>query len=901
MIDKIIPPCDKEQAFYRDTSQRIMNIMNENREIQSQKLYSLEDITSIIEALELSVDGHAKDCFTAETEILQRMASQGITIVPSTKLLLSNIKFLREHLAYLWSQIFSDSQNYLNPISNDDVKRDPYHQIPLYPHSAINLLQKINRQFSSFLTDLPKEFFTNKPDDKSYLLDKVLPSVMADQILSYLSPTELNNVELVSRAHQQQLIVSRKNYFHSECKSNAAFGLFQYLWKLPSNDTFANYMLAYYGLDRCEIGSYEWCRIISSNDNEDRGQQLDKDCRNAISSIKKLREKYPEYILAIFSDLGFNFKEVDILKLNSFYKHFLPILQKSIQIERRFDERILRYSAERSGVEFEKLLGLLRNAKFVKRIPNEVLNEILLRIASKKIHFASMLFCDKDYSEYLRKISINQIFNIYLERSLNSSYALEYGNATMKFETILKSMQKETIIWEKLSSSDIILLALSYPEIILNYSKLTEKLTPEQIQRIQDNRIKWSDRRYLFFHNLNSIKERLNLPARLTQYSHNFEIRSFHSRLIDICDIVSIAMTNNEIHDLLNYYNLLYNIRDSIFFSCYEEEYAALSDTLKAFNDFGNIVQDEILKLFTDKLQIEFEAIEKLNPDNFSEAALWEMPNCLPSISDIIRKLKDYNSVKNITEGNADISKLEMLYQTIKHALHINGYDKDRKQLRDILVNNTQQVIQATDISPYKLPGIFKSLQEEKVKFPQSPIQDKDLISLRERIYQTANQQTTKERQQLKTKHYARIALAAICAVIFVTLFWTIPWIKRKQQEQHRSFVYVELPESEWGTMKALRRRLKPDNQTVTTQNNDQTSQLFNRQGEFKKHIVSENDKVKVFMNSEQAVRFDILRAAAKKYAGTITDAQKIKIRSKLNESKQESGLHQREQFANSR
>jgi hypothetical protein len=232
--------------------------MNENREIQGQKLYSLEDITSIIEALELSVDGHAKDCFTAETEILQRMASQGITIVPSTKLLLSNIKFLSGHFAYLWSQIFSDSQNYLNPIFNEDVKRDPYHQIPLYPHSAINLLQKINRQFSSFLTDLPKEFFTNKPDDKSYLLDKVLPSVMADQILSYLSPTELNNVELVSRAHRQQLIVSRKNYFLSERKRNAAFGLFQDLWKLPSDVTFANYMSSYYGFDHCTFGSLEW-------------------------------------------------------------------------------------------------------------------------------------------------------------------------------------------------------------------------------------------------------------------------------------------------------------------------------------------------------------------------------------------------------------------------------------------------------------------------------------------------------------------------------------------------------------------------------------------------------------------------------------------------------------------
>jgi hypothetical protein len=181
--------------------------------------------------------------------------------------------------------------------------------------------------------------------------------------------------------------------------------------------------------------------------------------------------------------------------------------------------------------------------------------------------------------------------------------------------------------------------------------------------------------------------------------------------------------------------------------------------------------------------------------------------------------------------------------ETKQLVLRVNSYSENIKQLRNSIIDETQ-TIETKNFSAFKLPALFKSLQDEKAHFPQSPIQAENLKN-RATIYQ----QTAEEWQQFKFKHYARKVLAGVSALLLfpitlLTLFWTIPWIKRKQ---HQSFVYVELPQIDWDKMKTLRARLKTDNNIRTTQNADQTSQLFNNQGEFKKHAIQKNQKVKIF------------------------------------------------------
>jgi hypothetical protein len=767
----------------------------------------------------------------------------------------------------------------------------------------------------------------NLPETEPFII-KDLGAPAVEQILSYLNPAELTTFEHISKGHQQQLNEFLSVYFLSERKRNAAFGLLPYLWESPYMDSLERYLMSYYGFPR-EVIRQLFCP-------NDVGYGIAQpDILNILKKIQKLDDMYPERLLDIFSDRRFNFKEINIAQQNATYNQLLVIMQQSIQAERRFDVKIL-YEASLDQILLSernvilKLEDLLIQSKFVKRVPNEILLEY-----ARSEPIGSLIFCDEKYSEYLRKSTINQIFNSYLNRSIENR----------NFDVLLTSMQKETIIWEKLSSSDILLLALSSErnaEVILNYSKLTEKLTSEQIKKVKNN-----NRLFCYYPSLIRVRKiiinevsdfhnsRWSIPEGIVaslqdlkknwdEYSKTSENMTFRERSTFLLKTVRAI---NEVGLIMPIYcNLLHSIRDSVFFQCIEKEYEALRNNLKELSDFDNILKEVILKLFTDEMQIEPQGVtENLKKTTRSVITLNESTDFLSQLQILIDDLSpkillingfslkldfDYClGFSNIASNFSDLDKQRIVNEQITalkamadnirtnikrcHVKYINNKIKIELQAIERLEQAAFSKATLSIITDY-LPALDEQIQRLNQYISDNNIHkdevnisklDVKLTNLRATIYQ----HTAKDWQQLKIKHYARIALTVISAIVPVTLIWTIPWVKRKQQEQQHSFVYAELSREEWNTINTLR-GLKLGGDSRTSQDRNQLSQLFNKQGEFKKHVSSENDKVKVFMSSEQAVRFDLFRAATKKYySRPITRKQKIEFQSEIYNSKQRS------------
>jgi hypothetical protein len=959
-----------------------------------QDIIKAEHEITQIEAISSLMKGLAESYNAILAEIILKIAGEEIKIAPITQSFLPQIEYLKNCFADLHNQIIEGVKKYLDKISENIVKRyNRYHIIQFKLHIAISLQQKINHRLDSFLTDLerynlPEDFSTNKADIEPII-----------------------NIK-------KKLIIELASCIN-EFSSSILFGLFKNLWKSPSEDSFARCMLSYYGL-KCSIEAIP--QLFRMDDKVAR--QLQNDIQNIILNFKRLHEDYPEYILDICLGKSFDLEKVNIDELNSLYELLTVIMEQSTRVECQFDEQLLRIAASNNvnTLPFPKhirtLEDLLIKAKFVKRVNNET----LLKIAREYQNFARLIFCNEKCSEYLQKISINEIFGIYFRGSNPVD-----GSLKPNFEDLLTSKQNE-IILEKLSTSDIILLTISshkIAEVILNYNKLAEKLNSEQIEIICNYRS-------------NALYAIPNLETRWNQYLSTSKNLTFQNKLTDLLQIKNEKNVSTQ-------YELLHSTRDSTFFSLYAKQYEELDDFYKSIkvticklftdeieeikiklqaaqelekadcsekplaqltsllqqvkigylleaaktyldpdaqevvseitslqeiadkisinigrivaerinieiknelqaadqlentacsaqnlNDITNslsqlrvkinylwnaantlddsgrqiannviatlkakadIIKRNIIGYLNSAIRSELDTIKELQQTDVSEESLKRIANYLPNLNDHIQILKRYISENEINENQVNITRLEESHRTMELELKVNCYPEYLKQIRDNIVNNAQQTIGTKDISAFKLPAIFKSLQSEKDTFPQSHIQTVNLKECVESIYQ----RTAKEWRQLKIELYVGILLTAISAALPFLLLWTVPWIKRKIQEQHKSFVYVELPASEWNMMKALRPIIR---QSITTQNADQTPQLFNNQNEFKKHIIQENGKTKVFMNSEQKVRFDILRAAAKKYSPqSITPAEKNDIRFKLNNSKRRSEKETRDEY----
>jgi hypothetical protein len=737
--------------------------------------------------------------------------------------------------------------------------------------------------------DLPEDHSTNKPDIESFIIYKGLPDTAVGQILIYLSPAEVIKLEQVSRGHQQQLNKFLLGYFYSECQRNAVFGLLPYLWKSPSADSFALYIESCFGT-MLSLGGLSFPSVFAICLSAAPVIQVASNLRKIIRNIEEFHKIYPESILDIFSTRSHDFKKVNIVKPNAFYKQLLAIMQQSILVEYQYHEGILR-GAVSFDERDEKLLAfqprnsLLTNVNFVKRVPSKT----ILEFAKLYGRFASLIFCDENFSEYLRKISIDQIFNIYLSGSI-------FDTSETNLNTILSSIQKETIICEKLSPSDIMSLSFSSPgnaDIILNSSKLTEKLMPEQIEKI--NHYRKNPSRF----NVASFEKHLKqlfeiITCNWNGYFRTSDNMTFEEKLTNLFKIKKDCRLVILPNDVKYYLDLLNSFRDSTFFPCY----AQLFEILKKLIDLDKTIDDNILILFIDEItQTELQAIKLSKQADFSETYLNKISQLQIKINQFREAASSLEHCEQLQQiVNNEITTLQEHINNIKIKMKSNTveYINDRIEIELQTIERLEQAdfSKATlSVIASSVPTLDNQIQNLNKCISNINIQNNEvnintltekLKNLRAAIYQ----QTAQKWQQFKIEHYARIALAVVSAVLPITLFWTIPWIKRKQ---HQSFVYVELPENDWDTMKMLR-RLKPDNETIARPNSNQTSQLFNNQGEFKKYIVTENGKAKIFMNSEQAVRFDILRAAAKKYSSrTITQKQKIEIQSKLGKSKQRS------------
>jgi hypothetical protein len=739
--------------------------------------------------------------------------------------------------------------------------------------------------------NLPEDNSTNKPNIESFIIYKGLPDTAVGQILIYLSPAEVIKLEQVSRGHRQQLNKFLLGYFYSECQRNAAFGLLQYLWKSPSEKLFDRYMSSCYGTES-SLGGLSVASLFPGQNDIQLAINIQKRLRNLILAIKGVHENYPESRLGIFSTRRRDFKKVNIVKPNAFYKQLLAIMKQSILVEHEFNEALLRKTVSINEwlhdlqlLELQPQNSLLTNINFVKRVPSKT----ILKFAKLYGRFASLIFCDKNFSAYLRKISIDQIFNIYLCRSI-------FDTSETNLNTILSSIQKETIICEKLSPSDIMSLSFTSPgnaDIILNSSKLTKKLMPEQIEKINHYR---KDPSHF---NVTSFKKHLKqlfeiITCNWNGYFRTSDNMTFEEKLTNLFKIKEDCRLVILHNDVKYYLDLLNSFCDSTFFPCY----ALLFEILKKLIDLDKTIDDNILILFIDEItQTELQAIKLSKQVDFSETYLNKISQLQIKINqfrEAASSLEHCEQLQRIV--NNEITTLQVSVNNIKINMKSNTveYINDRIEIELQAIERLEQadfskatlsvIASSVPTLDNQIQNLNKYISDINIQINEVKINTltEKLKNLRAAIYQ----QTAQKWQQFKIEHYARIALAVVSAVLPITLFWTIPWIKRKQ---HQSFVYVELPENDWDTMKMLR-RLKPDNETIARPNSNQTSQLFNNQGEFKKYIVTENGKAKIFMNSEQAVRFDILRAAAKKYSSrTITQKQKIEIQSKLGKSKQRS------------
>jgi hypothetical protein len=695
-----------------------------------------------------------------------------------------------------------------------------------------------------------------------------------------LSPAEVMNLEQVSRGHQQQLNKFLLDYFLDERQRNAAFGLLPYLWKSPSKESFDLYIVSCYSSNFSLRGV-----SVASNLTSLTVIQLASNLQKIIRNIEEFHKIYPESILDILSTMSHDSKRVNIVKPNAFYKQLLAIMQQSILVEHEFNKALLRIAVSiNERLQYLPLPDtkkhLLTNINFVKRVSSKT----TLEFAKLYSRFASLIFCDENYSEYLRKISIDQIFNIYLS-----------GSIFDKSETniILNSIQNESIICEKLSSSDIMSLSFTSPEnanIILKSSKLIEKLKPEQIEKINHYR------KNPYRINVTSFEKHLKqLFESITRdwngYSRTSDNMTFEEKLTNLFKIKKDCRLVILHNDVKYYLDLLNSLCNSTFFP----SYAALFNILKESIELNKTIDDNILILFIDEItQTELQAIKLSKQADFSETSLNELSQLQIKVNHLreAASLEPHERLQQIV--NDKITTLQVMVDGIKINMrsHIVNYLNDKIEIELQAIERLEQAdfSKATlKVIVGSLPTLGSQIQNLNKYISTFNIQNNEVSihTLNEKfknLLATIYQQTAKKLQQFKIEHYARIALAVISAVLPITLFWTIPWIKRKR---HESFVYVELPENDWNTMKMLR-RLKPDDETIVTPNTDQTSQFCNKQGELKKYIVTKNGKANLYMSPEQAVRFDILRDAAKKYSPTtITQNQKREIQSKLGKSKQ--------------